>query len=986
MNPTTPWRTFSVFISSTFADMQAERDHLKNIVFPKVEEELQKHRIKLEIVDLRWGVDTTSMEQEDEREANVLKVCLDEIRRCKPFFIGLLGDRYGWVPPEERMKNAIIGEGLKADLKGKSVTDLEIHFGVLASRDQLSRSAFNFREPLPYEQFTPNRAAMFSDQHNPGLSEAEKKERKASLDKLKADIRQHFKDIGKPERVKSYSAAWDAAREKVTGLEAWGENVYKAILEECEGHAKETWDQVPKNWQEQELALLDAFIEGHTHVTTFVTEKGEEHIPTFCGREPLLNELKQHLLSEDAAHWGLVLTGESGSGKSAVFSMVYKMMEQEKEKYLILAHSAGLSPRAKHVADLLQIWNNQLRKHLEMEQETTEPEKADSLKTALSGEQEKAPATPIEQLQEKFTELLGMAAAQTRVVLLIDALDRFEPTARAQHMSWLSTLMPRNVRLLCTAISGTEQKAVQYHKGLRVRSIDVFSEEEAMEMLMTLCKKQHKTLPEKIEKIILEKERNDGQPATASPLWLSLAVNILMAIDHDDFEEMSLLEGRGDQQIESYLTGMAENFDPLPGPLFLSLVNKAELLFGKEFTPAVFNYIAISRNGLREKDLEYLLPAHGIDWDPLQFAMLRRWFKAHLILQGEELQWNLAHSILDNTLLEELKEPGRKEKHREVGSYLVSLPDADDLKISETMYHLLETGNLDDVAAYYGSDLTMDQKNGATTVLAEWITRKEHGVKTALELPKLMVNRDNIFHELLRRYIYNLNEALAVEGNLALRLDVLEGLEECTIELTSGLEKGEEFGYDRAGLMEKIGSIHQAMGHMEEALKYFEQRSMLGKELYESNPRNESLKKGLAISYEKLGSIHQMMGHLKEALEYFEEYNHLSSELYETNQYNNLLKNNLAISNSKSGEIHLSMGNMEEALKYFERDLELTKELYEDNPRDESFKNSLSISYWKLGDINKKMGYMEKALEYFKKFNQLCQELYNANPGKELFK
>ncbi len=89
----TPWRTFSVFISSTFADMQAERDYLKQIVFPKVEEELQKRRIKLEIVDLRWGVDTTSMKQESEREANVLKVCLEEIKRCRPFFIGLLGDR-----------------------------------------------------------------------------------------------------------------------------------------------------------------------------------------------------------------------------------------------------------------------------------------------------------------------------------------------------------------------------------------------------------------------------------------------------------------------------------------------------------------------------------------------------------------------------------------------------------------------------------------------------------------------------------------------------------------------------------------------------------------------------------------------------------------------------------------------------------------------------------------------------------------------------
>jgi hypothetical protein len=51
MSSTTPWRTFSIFISSTFADMQAERDHLKNIVFLRVERDLQKKRIRLETFD-----------------------------------------------------------------------------------------------------------------------------------------------------------------------------------------------------------------------------------------------------------------------------------------------------------------------------------------------------------------------------------------------------------------------------------------------------------------------------------------------------------------------------------------------------------------------------------------------------------------------------------------------------------------------------------------------------------------------------------------------------------------------------------------------------------------------------------------------------------------------------------------------------------------------------------------------------------------------
>jgi hypothetical protein len=47
------WKTLRVFISSTFRDMQAERDHLVRFVFPKLREELLKHRIHLIDVDLR---------------------------------------------------------------------------------------------------------------------------------------------------------------------------------------------------------------------------------------------------------------------------------------------------------------------------------------------------------------------------------------------------------------------------------------------------------------------------------------------------------------------------------------------------------------------------------------------------------------------------------------------------------------------------------------------------------------------------------------------------------------------------------------------------------------------------------------------------------------------------------------------------------------------------------------------------------------------
>ena len=84
------WKTVRVFISSTFRDMHAERDHLVKVVFPALREELEKHRVHLVDIDLRWGV---TREQADNDE--VLDVCLDQIDACRPFFLGILGERYG---------------------------------------------------------------------------------------------------------------------------------------------------------------------------------------------------------------------------------------------------------------------------------------------------------------------------------------------------------------------------------------------------------------------------------------------------------------------------------------------------------------------------------------------------------------------------------------------------------------------------------------------------------------------------------------------------------------------------------------------------------------------------------------------------------------------------------------------------------------------------------------------------------------------------
>jgi hypothetical protein len=48
----------SFFVSSTFRDMQAERDALHRIVMPRLREEARQYGEAVQFVDLRWGIST----------------------------------------------------------------------------------------------------------------------------------------------------------------------------------------------------------------------------------------------------------------------------------------------------------------------------------------------------------------------------------------------------------------------------------------------------------------------------------------------------------------------------------------------------------------------------------------------------------------------------------------------------------------------------------------------------------------------------------------------------------------------------------------------------------------------------------------------------------------------------------------------------------------------------------------------------------------
>ena len=124
-------REIRIFISSTFQDMQDEREYLIKKVFPRLRDKAKEYDVTIIPIDLRWGIT-----EEDAKNGKVVEICLDEIQNSRPFFIGLIGHRYGTcITKDELFKNKRLREkygSLLDNINGKlSITELEMQYGVL---------------------------------------------------------------------------------------------------------------------------------------------------------------------------------------------------------------------------------------------------------------------------------------------------------------------------------------------------------------------------------------------------------------------------------------------------------------------------------------------------------------------------------------------------------------------------------------------------------------------------------------------------------------------------------------------------------------------------------------------------------------------------------------------------------------------------------------------------------------------------------------
>lgn len=128
-------RHIRVFISSTIQDMIGERVHLMKKTFPKLRELAAKRDVTLTEVDLRWGIT-----EDETKSGKVVDICFREIENSIPFFIGIIGNRYGWVPTAEELGTEVVEKfpavGSYLDRR-LSVTEMEMQYGVLERQEDM---------------------------------------------------------------------------------------------------------------------------------------------------------------------------------------------------------------------------------------------------------------------------------------------------------------------------------------------------------------------------------------------------------------------------------------------------------------------------------------------------------------------------------------------------------------------------------------------------------------------------------------------------------------------------------------------------------------------------------------------------------------------------------------------------------------------------------------------------------------------------------
>jgi tetratricopeptide (TPR) repeat protein len=477
--------------------MVDEREQLAKRVFPALRKLCESRGVVWGEVDLRWGI----TEEQSER-GEVLPICLDEIHRCRPYFIGLLGERYGWVP-DAIPPQLIDREPWLQEHLNHSVTELEILHGVLNNPAMADHAFFYFRDPEYLKRLPPDANPRDYFSENPAA--------RAKLVELKDRIRR----------------SRFPTQENYPDPKALGE----LVLKDMTGAIDRLF---PEGTQPDALDREAAEHEIFASSRCVVEVRPGEKVGVYIGRREYTDRLDAHAAGDGPP---LVVLGESGSGKTALLANWARGYRATHRGELVIQHFIGATPASADWMAMLRRILGEFNRKLDLRIEI--PDQPDALR-------------------ERFANALSMAAARGRVILVLDGLNQLEDRDQAPDLVWLPPEIPSNIRLILSTLPGRPLDDLK-RRGWLTMAVQPLDKDERQKLIVEYLKQYRKELSgPRVERIA-------AAPQAANPLYLrALLEELRLWGDHESLGKCIdgyLEAGTVDQLYEKILKRYEKDFE-----------------------------------------------------------------------------------------------------------------------------------------------------------------------------------------------------------------------------------------------------------------------------------------------------------------------------------------------------------------------------------------------------------------------------------------
>ena len=660
MNPIA-WRRYNVFLSSTFKDMDFERDIIKFHVIPALNRRFRDRRVEIQAIDLRLGVNTANM-TEEESERKVLSVCTSCIDSARPFFIGLLGRRYGWIPPVERWKEFIgrltpAEQELLSGTAGCSVTEMEIVYGAL-SQDSFDSShvLFYLRDDASYEGMPADKMPVFCDSDPTNLQR---------LEALKAKVRDLFGErAGEDDRCTEYRLRWQDGNFEGTEFERIvTEQLARRIdletaREETEGAT--TWWAREKALEESTLLRL---LPGSVEWGLEVDDEGMD------------DEEYEAALQDDSADrvvWYL-----PGLGASTAMAQDYSQWDGDEEVVRLLA-VFGLSEYSTSMRPVLARWIHELA--------------TVCAEDDLPSDEQLLGKMPAPQLYDMLGHLVDRVRDDGKYIYLyLDDVEALETTsAKDLYMPWLDRISEKvNIYVNLQDESEARVKFLEAHPYPSRKTVSIPADEEEAEAFISHYEKEYfLELPVAIRQDMCEVAAGDDE--LLYPVKVHSLFRIFESLTQEDFARIRAREGSQIDAINGYLQELWEEMPSEPYDVMTFMVNTiaGNLDLGEPLRQAIWT-IAAAPSGLRERDIAHFA---GDDWDEVQFHRAMNFLQDYFYEDRSRHLWRARYLTMP--------EDGLQKRQRDISAYLLTLDKGDSLRETMGLYYALKGGDPAHFAPY----------------------------------------------------------------------------------------------------------------------------------------------------------------------------------------------------------------------------------------------------------------------------------------------